>query len=112
MVKYVRFESSPHPAFGILDGSAVHELGPPAAWAPIARTHRLAELKLLAPCTPSKILGVGLNYKSHLGSRPAPVHPEIFYKPPSCLQRPGGPIVLPRDAANVHFEGRSEEHTS
>jgi 2-keto-4-pentenoate hydratase/2-oxohepta-3-ene-1,7-dioic acid hydratase in catechol pathway len=105
MVKYVRFESSPYPAFGILDGSTIHELGSPQAAAPISRTHRLADVKLLAPCAPSKILAVGLNYKSHLGSRPAPTHPEIFYKPPSCVQGHDGSIVLPRDAANVHYEG-------
>ena len=31
----------------------------------------------------------GLNYRSHLGGRPAPSSPEIFYKPVSCLQDPG-----------------------
>ena len=35
-----------------------------------ASTHKLGELKLLCPCTPSKILAVGLNYKSHLGEPP------------------------------------------
>jgi 2-keto-4-pentenoate hydratase/2-oxohepta-3-ene-1,7-dioic acid hydratase in catechol pathway len=29
----------------------------------------------------------------------------MFYKPVSALQHPGGPIVIPPDAANVHFEG-------
>ena len=29
----------------------------------------------------------------------------MFYKPVSALQHPGDPIVIPPDAANVHFEG-------
>src|SRR6202000_2665014 len=65
----------------------------------------LSEVKLLAPCTPGKILAVGRNYKSHLETRPHPSRPEIFYKPISSLQDPEGPIVLPPDATNAHFEG-------
>lgn len=65
----------------------------------------LASVTLLAPCEPRTIFAVGLNYRSHLGARPAPRDPEIFYKPVSALQRPGGPIVLPPQAEDVHFEG-------
>ena len=104
MVKYVRFQTTSIPAFGILDGETVHEIGL-LGQPPIGKTHRLADLKLLPPCTPTKILAVGLNYKSHLGSRPAPANPEIFYKPSSCLQSHDGPIVIPRDALNLHYEG-------
>ena len=67
--------------------------------------HPLAAVKLLHPCQPSKILAVGLNYRSHLGSRPQPAHPEIFYKPPSALQNPNDPIVIPSDASDLHYEG-------
>jgi 2-keto-4-pentenoate hydratase/2-oxohepta-3-ene-1,7-dioic acid hydratase in catechol pathway len=68
-------------------------------------THRLADVKLLAPCEPGKILAVGLNYKSHLGGRPQPAHPEIFYKPVTSLQDPEEPIVIPNEATDVHYEG-------
>ncbi len=69
------------------------------------RDFALEEVKLLAPCVPPKILAVGLNYKSHLGTRPAPSNPEIFYKPVSCLQNPGDPIHIPAGAEDTHFEG-------
>jgi len=59
----------------------------------------------LAPCDPGKILAVGLNYKSHLGGRQQPAHPEMFYKPVTALQNPGGPIEIPRDATDLHYEG-------
>ena len=29
----------------------------------------------------------------------------MFYKPVSALQSPGGPIVIPRDATDLHYEG-------
>jgi len=56
-------------------------------------------------CQPGKILAVGLNYKSHLGGRPQPERPEIFYKAVTSLQDPGAPIVTPRDATDLHYEG-------
>jgi 2-keto-4-pentenoate hydratase/2-oxohepta-3-ene-1,7-dioic acid hydratase in catechol pathway len=46
-----------------------------------------------------------LNYKSHLGGRPAPGRPEIFYKPVSCLQNPGDPIKIPAGSKETHYEG-------
>jgi 2-keto-4-pentenoate hydratase/2-oxohepta-3-ene-1,7-dioic acid hydratase in catechol pathway len=67
--------------------------------------HPLDSVNLLCPCEPPKLLAVGLNYKSHLRDRPAPAHPEMFYKPTSALLDPGHPVVLPPDSTNVHFEG-------
>ena len=68
-------------------------------------TYPLAATELLAPCEPRNIFAVGLNYKSHLGDRKAPEHPEIFLKPVSALQNPGCPIKTPRDSQDMHFEG-------
>ena len=65
----------------------------------------LAGLTLLAPAEPRKIFAIGRNYKSHLGTRPQPTQPEVFYKPTTCLQDPGGPIAIPAGAENVHYEG-------
>lgn len=67
--------------------------------------YKLADVKLLFPIVPPKALAVGLNYKSHLGNRPAPKQPEIFYKPITCLCHPGDPIVIPRESKNTHYEG-------
>ena len=92
---------------GILDGETVRELpgGLFDSSTPTGVTHKFSEVKLLYPVQPGKILAVGLNYKSHLGSRPQPAHPEMFYKPTSALQNPDDPIVIPRDATDVHSEG-------
>src|SRR5581483_106073 len=93
-------------SYGILDGSVVRELdGDLFQHRETGKTHDLASVKLLPPCTPSKILAVGLNYGSHLNGRPAPSAPEIFYKPVSCLIATDEAIVIPKDAKNVHSEG-------
>lgn len=107
MTKYIRYRSGSGASYGILDGDTVREIsgGLFGSRTPTGVTHALADVKLLVPCEPGKILAVGLNYKSHLGGRPQPAHPEIFYKPVTALQDPGEPIVLPNEATDVHYEG-------
>ncbi len=107
MPQYVRYSTNSTISYGVLDGDAVRQIrgGLFGDRAETGVRHRLAEVKLLHPCEPGKILAVGLNYKSHLGSRPQPDRPEIFYKPVTALLNPGEPILIPRDAADVHYEG-------
>ncbi len=67
----------------------------------------LAQVRLLPPCAPSKIVCVGRNYADHakeLGNA-VPVEPLIFLKPPSSLLAHGDPIIYPPISTNVHFEG-------
>jgi 2-keto-4-pentenoate hydratase/2-oxohepta-3-ene-1,7-dioic acid hydratase in catechol pathway len=107
MTKFVRFQSGAVLSHGILEGDTINliEGGLFGSHALTGAAYRLSDVKLLYPCTPGKILAVGLNYRSHLGERKAPAHPEIFYKPISALQNPGDPIVTPRESLNMHFEG-------
>jgi 2-keto-4-pentenoate hydratase/2-oxohepta-3-ene-1,7-dioic acid hydratase in catechol pathway len=93
--------------YGLVDGDTIHELRGGLFDAPstTGREIALSQVKLLAPCEPPKILAVGLNYRSHLGSRPAPHIPGIFYKPVSSVQNPGDPIAIPEEAQDVHYEG-------
>ena len=107
MTKYIRYRRGSTTAYGILDGDTVRELQgdlfgdrkETGVKSPIS------EVKLLYPCEPPKILAVGLNYKSHVGDRKTPEHPEIFYKPVTALQHPEDSIVIPTAAKNVHYEG-------
>ena len=107
MPLYIRYSFDSHVSYGILDGDTVREIRGDlfSAHDETGVTHRIADVKLLHPCRPGKILAVGLNYRSHLGSRPAPQHPEMFYKPVTALQDPDGPIVIPADATDLHYEG-------
>ena len=107
MTKYIRYRYHDAAAYGILDGETVREIRGNlfGGYAETGTSCKLSEVLLLYPCQPHKILAVGLNYKSHLGNRPQPDHPEIFYKAVTALQDPGGPIEVPRDATDLHYEG-------
>jgi 2-keto-4-pentenoate hydratase/2-oxohepta-3-ene-1,7-dioic acid hydratase in catechol pathway len=110
VARYIRYRSGSGgsgASSGILEGDTVREIHGDifGSHSPAGVTHRLSDVTLLPPCQPGKIMGVGLNYRSHLGGRPQPSHPEMFYKPVTALQSPAGPIVIPRDATDVHYEG-------
>jgi 2-keto-4-pentenoate hydratase/2-oxohepta-3-ene-1,7-dioic acid hydratase in catechol pathway len=109
---FVRYRVGSRTAYGILeDGGALENRivaeveGTLFAHKLTGVRRKLSEVTLLHPGTPGKVLAVGRNYKSHLGTRPQPAQPEIFYKPISCLQDPEGAIVVPRDSTDLHFEG-------
>jgi 2-keto-4-pentenoate hydratase/2-oxohepta-3-ene-1,7-dioic acid hydratase in catechol pathway len=66
------------------------------------------KVRLLAPVIPrSKVIGIGRNYADHaaeLGNE-VPKEPLLFLKPNTSVIGPGDPIALPRQSANVHYEG-------
>jgi 2-keto-4-pentenoate hydratase/2-oxohepta-3-ene-1,7-dioic acid hydratase in catechol pathway len=67
----------------------------------------LADVNLLAPSEPGKIVCVGRNYVEHareLGNE-VPKVPLIFLKPPSSIIDPDGTIILPPQSAQVEHEG-------
>jgi 2-keto-4-pentenoate hydratase/2-oxohepta-3-ene-1,7-dioic acid hydratase in catechol pathway len=106
-MNYVRYRHQGKISYGILDGKTIKEIrgGLFGHQSETGFSVNLDRVDLLCPCEPSKILAVGLNYKSHLGNRPAPGNPEIFYKPPSALLESGGDIQIPIGAQNIHYEG-------
>lgn len=67
----------------------------------------LAELHLLSPVHPSKIVCVGRNYRDHaaeLGNE-VPKEPLLFLKPPSSLLMPNGVVRMPALSKRVDYEG-------
>lgn len=107
VIRYVRYEHSGRAAYGILEGDTIRELEGDlfASPRPTGRTLRLSEVRLLPPVQPSKVIAVGLNYRSHLGGRPVGDYPGLFAKLPSSLIASGDTIVIPPDATDVHYEG-------
>jgi 2-keto-4-pentenoate hydratase/2-oxohepta-3-ene-1,7-dioic acid hydratase in catechol pathway len=106
VTQYVRFQKGSLTSYGVLKGDSIASFsgdlfGPRKTGA----AYKRADVKLLTPVTPSKVLAVGLNYKSHIGDAKVPVNPEIFYKPVTCLRNPEDPIVIPADSKNTHYEG-------
>lgn len=73
----------------------------------------LDAVELLVPCTPSKVICVGRNYREHakeLGNIPPAdlgegARPLLFFKPPSCLIPHGAAIRLPAEETRIDFEG-------
>jgi 2-keto-4-pentenoate hydratase/2-oxohepta-3-ene-1,7-dioic acid hydratase in catechol pathway len=96
-------------AYGLLEGEHVREISglPWGSWSQGSRTSRVADIRLLAPVEPGKIVCVGRNYAAHaaeLGNE-MPKEPLIFLKPPSSIVGPDEPIVLTPQSQRVEHEG-------
>ncbi|GAB4452729.1 MAG: fumarylacetoacetate hydrolase family protein [Anaerolineales bacterium] len=109
IVRYELKEGRAKPKYGWLLGDKVGEIGGNI----FGRYRRkeaetpLAEVNLLAPCEPTKIVCVGRNYVEHareLGNE-VPKVPLIFLKPPSSIINPNDIILLPPQSAQVEHEG-------
>jgi 2-keto-4-pentenoate hydratase/2-oxohepta-3-ene-1,7-dioic acid hydratase in catechol pathway len=105
--KYVRYSHEGRTSFGILEGDQIRELdrSPIEGGKPTGKTAALSAVRLLAPVEPSKVIAVGLNYKSHIGNAEPSKTPPLFAKLPTCIVGPEAEIVFPEGASNVHFEG-------
>jgi len=70
-------------------------------------TYKLDAVRLLAPCLPSKIVAVGLNYRSHAEEfkLQIPSVPLIFLKPSTAVIGPEDKIIYPRASKRVDYEG-------
>ena len=98
-MKIVRYSIGSKAEYGILDGEQIQVVdGTP--FPEIKKTnqfHKLNEVKLLAPCEPSKVVAIGLNYFSHCKetNNPVPTEPMMFYKPSSSVIGPEDKIHNP-----------------
>ncbi|MGE3538435.1 MAG: fumarylacetoacetate hydrolase family protein [Candidatus Tectimicrobiota bacterium] len=110
-MKFVRFQTGGQIKYGIIEGENIREIQGDlfGDHTPTGMVYAANTVKLLVPCTPSKLLALGLNYALHVAEggtgRKAPERPEIFYKVPSSLCHPGDPILIPPGAGETHYEG-------
>ena len=106
VTKYVRFQVGQSIAYGIVEGDRVRKLSGDlfGSWAKTDTTYALADVKLLVPTRPTKVLALAGNYKSHLGDQAPRKAPEVFFKVPSTLLPAGGKIVIPKGTQDVHYE--------
>jgi 2-keto-4-pentenoate hydratase/2-oxohepta-3-ene-1,7-dioic acid hydratase in catechol pathway len=109
IVRYELKEGRAKPKYGWLLGDKVGEIGGNV----FGRYRRkeaetpLADVNLLAPSEPGKIVCVGRNYVEHareLGNE-VPKVPLIFLKPSSSIINPDDTIILPPQSAQVEHEG-------
>jgi 2-keto-4-pentenoate hydratase/2-oxohepta-3-ene-1,7-dioic acid hydratase in catechol pathway len=108
-MKLARFQTGGTIKYGIVEGENVKEIQGDlfGDHALTGNVYPVNAVKLLVPCTPSKLLAIGLNYALHAaeGNRQPPERPEPFYKVPSSLCHPGDPILIPPGAGVTHYEG-------
>ncbi|MGC9030127.1 MAG: fumarylacetoacetate hydrolase family protein [Desulfomonilaceae bacterium] len=101
-MKIVRFLSGEKALTGKLVGDSILPLDDsPDTW-----RYLLGAVKLLPPCTPSKVVAIGLNYRDHaeeLGLA-LPEEPLLFLKPPSSIIGPGETILAPPQSKRVDYE--------
>ena len=68
--------------------------------------YTLDEVDVLAPCDPSKIICVGLNYEDHAEEEgmELPDRPLLFLKPPNAVSGHGDTVALPEGKEKVEHE--------
>jgi 2-keto-4-pentenoate hydratase/2-oxohepta-3-ene-1,7-dioic acid hydratase in catechol pathway len=107
-VRLVRFRHGDRIATGFLSGQEVRVLRGTFFEDPVPSGEDvpLADVRLLAPVIPSKVVAVARNYPEHAAEmgNPLPERPMLFFKPATSVIGPGDPIPLPPDAERVDHE--------
>ncbi|MBI3990585.1 MAG: fumarylacetoacetate hydrolase family protein [Candidatus Omnitrophica bacterium] len=108
-MKWLRYKDKERLKFGILKDDVTAEEINGSPFGEFQRTGnklRLNELKLLPPCSPGKVIALGLNYRDHAEETkmPLPSEPCLFMKPASAVIGPNDEIVYPSMAKRLDYE--------
>ena len=113
--RFVRYQSEDGVSYGLVDGDEVWEIEGDlfGSYTVTPNSFDIGDLEILAPTVPSKVIAVGLNYRSHLDmaardlgtSDEVAQYPGLFAKYPTSIVADGADIVRPADSENLHFEG-------
>lgn len=107
-MRLVRFHVDGKTKYGILKNQIIEVIkGKPFGEINLTgEIHPLKTVRLLAPCRPSKIVALGINYASH-GTEfkhELPKSPLIFIKPPTAVIGPEDNIIYPPSSKQVDYE--------
>jgi 2-keto-4-pentenoate hydratase/2-oxohepta-3-ene-1,7-dioic acid hydratase in catechol pathway len=107
-VRLVRFRHGELIATGVLSGDEVRVLRGTFFEDPVPSGEDvpIADVRLLAPVIPSKVVAVARNYPEHAAEmgNPLPERPMLFLKPATAVIGPGDPIPLPEGTDRVDHE--------
>jgi 2-keto-4-pentenoate hydratase/2-oxohepta-3-ene-1,7-dioic acid hydratase in catechol pathway len=107
-VRVVRVFTGDDVRYGLADEGSITLISdePFAAWE-TEETIALQGARLMPPSMPTKIVCVGINYKTHAAEmgHKLPEDPVIFLKPPTSMNATGGEIHLPPGVGRVDYEG-------
>ena len=108
-MKIVRFTHGEKAEYWILFSDAIQSLDgtPFHAIKTTNQYHRISDVRLLPPCQPSKIVALGVNYRSHAAevNHRLPTEPLIFIKPSTSVIGPEDSIIYPESSERVDYEG-------
>jgi 2-keto-4-pentenoate hydratase/2-oxohepta-3-ene-1,7-dioic acid hydratase in catechol pathway len=108
-MKIVRFTHGQKPGYGIQYEDAIQgiEDSPFDNIQPTHQYHRYTDIRLLAPCEPTKIIALGVNYRSHGEEMKSsiPTEPLIFIKPSTSVIGTEDKIIYPGSSERVDYEG-------
>ena len=114
-MKIVRFKKKELTKYGALENDLVRGIegnpfqqftGPGCSFVLDGSTYSLNEIKILAPCIPSKVVCVGMNHWSMVDENNVPHEiPLIFIKPSTAVIGTEENILFATSDANVGFEG-------
>jgi len=104
----VRFSHEGRVRYGLISGQRLrlYEGSPFSGGKPGKQTAPLSKVRLLAPCRPSKVVAVGLNFRAHAKevSKTLPEEPMLFMKPSTSVIGPNEAIVRPPISRRVDHE--------
>lgn len=109
-MRIVRFDMQGRTGYGLLAGEKIDVLWSTPYDGGLENTTgevvSLPEVTLLAPCEPTKIVAIGLNYRDHAAEfgHPIPEEPLIFMKPSTAVIGPDEDIVYPAMSRRVDYE--------
>lgn len=114
-MRLIRYTTAGRTACGIVEGKRIAELRGGLFDAPerTGSVHALAEVKVEVPLLPRTFYAAGLNYTEHViemaakrGEMPnIPQKPDMGYRAVNALIAHEEPVVIPRDAIKVQYEG-------
>lgn len=103
-----RVDVGGRPTWAIVEGDDVFRLeGSP--WESPSKGERLGDLssvRLLAPCEPTKVVCIGLNYRAHAAEtgQELPKEPLMFLKPPTAVIGPNEDVVWVPGSEKIDYE--------
>jgi len=112
-LKIARFSVQSEIKYGVIENDVVRGFqGNPfsseGGFTADGSSYKLSDVKLLAPCQPSKLVCLGLNYRSHAveTNSSIPEVPLIFLKPSTTVIGPDDAIIKPdlSDKGRVDYE--------
>jgi len=109
-MKIIRFAKEGTTRFGVVNENRILEVEGDifGEYKTTLIEHRPTEIRFLPPCSPTKIVGVGLNYRDHAAemSKSLPEEPLLCMKPGTAAIGHEDKIIYPKQmSSRVDYEG-------